>query len=45
MKIIPAEKLYVSDLDCLINLAGEGIPQYLFSQITEGGQSPLAVEC
>lgn len=43
MEIQDAEKQQAADLACLINLAGEGIPEYLWTGMAEDGQSPMEV--
>ena len=39
----PAERADAADLARLIDLAGEGLPRYLWSGIAEPGEDPLAV--
>jgi len=39
----PATIEHAPALACLINLAGEGIPAYLWSALTEGGESAMDV--
>ncbi|GAA5186874.1 GNAT family N-acetyltransferase [Ferrimonas gelatinilytica] len=43
MKITAAEQTQARELAFLINLAGEGIPEYLWSALAEAGESPLDV--
>ena len=43
MKIIDAGKEHATDLAYLINLAGEGIPEYLWQDLAEQNESPLEV--
>jgi len=43
VEIRNAVKENARDLACLINLAGEGIPKYLWEEMTEAGESPLDV--
>lgn len=43
MEITPARKDNAEDLAYLINLAGEGIPEYLWAQMADGQQRPLEV--
>ncbi len=43
MEIINAVKENARDLAYLINLAGEGIPEYLWTGMIEGDESPLDV--
>lgn len=43
MIIQRALKENATDLAFLINLAGEGIPRYLWSEMAEDGQDPMEV--
>jgi len=43
MKIQNASKANAADLAYLINLAGEGIPKYLWSAMAEEGQDPMDI--
>jgi len=43
MEIIDASKENSKDLAFLLNLAGEGIPAYLWEAMAEGGESPFEV--
>lgn len=43
MVILNADKEHASDLAYLINLAGEGMPEYLWRQLCEENESPLDV--
>lgn len=43
MKITGADKEHAADLAYLINLAGEGIPEYLWQALAEENESPLEV--
>ena len=45
MTIQHAIKENAADLAHLFNLAGEGIPKYLWSKIAEAGQDPMEVGC
>lgn len=42
-KPIPASIAHSAELAYLVNLAGEGLPYYLWSQIAEPGESPFEV--
>ena len=43
MEVIKAEKENSSDLAYLINLAGDGIPEYLWNQMKEGNETAMDV--
>ncbi|MCL7941848.1 GNAT family N-acetyltransferase [Halomonas sp. ATCH28] len=43
MRLRDAVRADARDLAYLINLAGEGLPEYLWGLMAEGGESPLAV--
>ena len=43
VEIIKAKKVHATDLAYLINLAGEGIPEYLWRSLAEGDESALEV--
>ncbi|MDR9438116.1 MAG: GNAT family N-acetyltransferase [Halomonas sp.] len=43
MRLRDANRADARDLAYLINLAGEGLPEYLWGQMAEGGQLPLEV--
>ncbi|MBB3231269.1 GNAT family N-acetyltransferase [Halomonas stenophila] len=43
MNIRDATKAYARDLAYLINLAGEGLPEYLWGQMAKGNETPMDV--
>lgn len=45
VRLKPATPAHARDLALLVNLAGEGLPWYLWSQLADVDQSPLEIGC